>query len=140
MVNLKKFTIKKRKEIIRMEEEKQEKQVWTIEELVAMTETVQNAEVEYVGKVLPIQWCELTESEEPKMAVPDDTTPPEEVSEYYKSLAQERVGRMLTKGNKLNPDGTTLTEDSWVKLPTTIRWAISAKILSGENSQDFITG
>ena len=53
------------------EEEKQEKpEVWTIEELVAMTETVQNAEIEYAGKVLPIQWCELTESEEPKMNLP----------------------------------------------------------------------
>jgi len=37
----------------------EEKQVWTIEELVAMTETVQSAELEYMGKILPIQWCEL---------------------------------------------------------------------------------
>tara|TARA_R110000744_G_C19085067_1_gene531727 strand:- start:194 stop:616 length:423 start_codon:yes stop_codon:yes gene_type:complete len=140
MVNLKGFTIKKRKEIIRMEEEKQEKQVWTIDELVAMTETVQNAEIEYAGKVLPVQWCELTESEEPKMAVPDEDTPAEDVSEYYKALAQERVGKMLAKGNKLNPESITITEDSWVKLPTTIRWAISAKILSGDTAQDFITG
>ena len=118
----------------------EEKQVWTIEELVAMTETVQNADIEYNGKFLPIQWCELVESEEPKMAVPDESTPPEEVSEYYKGLAQERVGRMIAKGNTLKPESVTLTDDSWEKLPTTIRWAISGKILSGDTSQDFITG
>ena len=61
----------------------EEKQVWTIEELVAMTETVQSSEIEYNGKVLPIQWCELTEEEEPKMYVPDENTPAEDVCEYY---------------------------------------------------------
>ncbi len=123
-----------------MEEEKQEKQVWTIEELVAMTETVQSAVISYAGKTLAIQWCELTESEEPKMAVPDETTPPEEVSEYYKELAQERVGRMLEKANKMSPDTITITSENWQKLPTTIRWSISGKVLGGENSQDFTTG
>jgi len=123
-----------------MEEEKQEKQVWTIEELVAMTETVQTADIEYAGKSLPIQWCELTESEEPKMVVPDEETPAEEVSDYYKGLAQERVGRMLEKANKLSPDTVTLTPESWEKLPTTIRWSISGKVLGGEASQDFTTG
>jgi hypothetical protein len=118
----------------------EEKQVWTIDELVAMTETVQTADIEYLGKVLPIQWCELTESEEPKMAIPDDDTPSEEVSEYYKGLAQERVAKMITKGNKLAPDSVTLTEDSWDKLPTTIRWNISGKILSGDTAQDFTIG
>lgn len=118
----------------------EEKQVWTIEELVAMTETVQNAEIEYLGKVLPVQWCELTESEEPKMVVPDETTPAEEVSEYYKGLAQERVGRMMEKANKLSPDTITLTSESWDKLPTTIRWQVSGEILGGATSQDFITG
>ena len=121
-------------------EEKQEKQVWTIEELVAMTETVQNAEVEYLGKVLPIQWCELTESEEPKMVVPDESSPAEEVSEYYKGIAQERTGRMIEKANKLSPDTITLTMESWNKLPTTIRWTISGEILGGATSQDFTTG
>tara|TARA_R100000458_G_scaffold49388_1_gene48948 strand:+ start:925 stop:1287 length:363 start_codon:yes stop_codon:yes gene_type:complete len=118
----------------------EEKQVWTIEELVAMTETVQSGEIEYNGKVLPIQWCELTESEEPKMAVPDEETPADEVSEYYKEIAQQRVGRMLEKANKLSPDTVTLTAESWDKLPTTIRWSISGKILGGDGAQDFTTG
>jgi hypothetical protein len=118
----------------------EEKQVWTIDELVAMTETVQRTEVVYGGKVLPVQWCELTESEEPKMMVPDEETPPEEVQEYYKDLAQERVSRMIEKGNEKEPDGITLTAETWVKLPTTVRWAVSGKILGGEGSQDFTTG
>jgi len=118
----------------------EEKQVWTIDQLVAMTETVQSVDIEYNGKVLPVQWCELTEGEEPKMAVPDEDTPAEEVSEYYKSLAQERVSKMLDKANKLAPDTITLTPETWEKLPTTIRWSISGKILSGDASQDFTTG
>ena len=120
-----------------MEEEK--KAVWTIDELVAMTETVQKADIDYNGKSLPIQWCELTESEEPKMAVPDESTPAEDVSEYYKKLAQERVGKMISKANELAPDTITLTSESWNKLPTTIRWTISGRVLGGD-TEDFITG
>ena len=37
--------------------EEKAKEVWTIDDLVALTETVQSAEVEYQGKLLPIQWC-----------------------------------------------------------------------------------
>jgi len=122
------------------EEEKQEKEVWTIDDLVAMTETVQNAEIEYAGKVLPIQWCELTESEEPKMTVPDENTPSDEVQEYYKDLAQERVGRMIEKGNSKSPESVILTSETWIKLPTTVRWAVSGRILGGDGSQDFTTG
>ena len=120
--------------------EEKEKQMWSIDDLVAMTETVQHAEVEYAGKILLVQWCELTESEEPKMAVPDDDQPAEDTQQYYKDLAQERVGRMIEKANGKNPDGVTLTAETWVKLPTTVRWAVSGKVLGGEGSQDFTTG
>ena len=37
----------------------EEKQVWSIDELVTMTETVQSTEIEYAGKSLPVQWCEF---------------------------------------------------------------------------------
>ena len=118
--------------------EKQE--MWTIEELVAMTETVQNAEIEYAGKVLPIQWCELTESEEPKLSVPEDGASSEEVTEHYKTLAQHRVVRMIAKANDMNPDGAIInTEDDYNKLPTTIRWQVSGKVLGGDTA-DFISG
>ena len=32
------------------------KEMWTIDELVSLTQTVQSAEIEYQGKVLPVQW------------------------------------------------------------------------------------
>ena len=40
--------------------------VWTIEELVALADEVQNGEVEYRGKTVNFQFCELTEAEDPK--------------------------------------------------------------------------
>ena len=55
----------------------EEKEMWTIDELVAMTESVQHKEIDYAGKALRVQWCELTEAEEPKMALPDDSAPSE---------------------------------------------------------------
>ena len=50
----------------------EEKQYWTVEDLESLTETVQEAEVEYQGKYIKISWCELTESEEPKAMVMDE--------------------------------------------------------------------
>ena len=112
----------------------EEKQVWTMDELVQMTETVQHAEIEYAGKTLHIQWCELIESEEPKLVVPDDDTPDDEVQEHYKELAQIRVSKMIAKANKMNPEGTTVDEESWLKLPTTLRWQVSGKVMQGDSS------
>ena len=43
-----------------------EKQYWSIDELLELTETVQEDELEYKGKSIRFQWCELSESEEPK--------------------------------------------------------------------------
>jgi len=121
--------------------EEKEKQVWTIDELVAMTETVQSADIEYAGKVIPIQWCELTEAEEPKMAVPDDDTPADEVTEYYKKIAQKRVNSMLLKANEKNPEGFCINPEVWDSLPTTVRWAITGKILGGDGATtDFTSG
>ena len=60
----------------------EEKEMWTIDELVAMTETVQKKDVEWQGKTLQIQWCELVESEEPKMAIPNDSVSEEEQNDY----------------------------------------------------------
>lgn len=118
----------------------EEKQMWTIDDLVAMTETVQSTEIEYAGKVLPIQWCELVESEEPKMSIPDDGTPSDEVNEFYKELAQERVRCMIAKANEMNPEGKSLNPDDLKKLPTTLRWQISGRIVGGVEAADFTTG
>ena len=127
-----------------MTEEKQI-EVWTIEELISMTDTVQHKDIEWQGKNLKIQYCELTEEEEPKMLLPDDDLPTEEQNEYYREIASQRVARMIAKANDKNPEGATLTEENWGKMPTTLRWQISGTILGttaseGPTSKDFQDG
>ena len=105
--------------------------MWTIDELTSLTTTVQSAEIEYQGKVLPIQWCELTESEEPKMSMA-----PEGVDEnqHYAEIASERMLAMINKANTLNPDAKTLDESSWKLLPTTLRWSITNTVMQTKDS------
>ena len=128
-----------------MTEEKKQMDVWSIEELIAMTDTVQSKDIEWQGKILKIQYCELTEEEEPKMLLPDDDLPSEEQNEYYREIASQRVARMITKANGKNPEGTTLSDDNWAQMPTTLRWAISGVVLgttqsSGPSTEDFQSG
>ena len=61
------------------------KEMWTIDELTSLTTTVQSAEIEYQGKILPVQWCELTESEEPKISIPESG---EDETQHYQKQAQ----------------------------------------------------
>ena len=112
-------------------------EVWTIEELIALTDEVQKGEVEFQGKPFNFQWCELTEGEEPKIAMPEGDLTDEETNKAYQDIATERVLAMVDKANEKNPSGTTLTRDSWSKLPSTIRWSISSLIIGG--SQDVST-
>lgn len=107
------------------------KEMWTIDELTSLTTTVQSAEIEYQGKVLPVQWCELTESEEPKMSMA-----PEGVDEnqHYAEIASERMLAMINKANALNPDAKTLDESSWKLLPTTLRWSITNTVMQTKDS------
>ena len=117
----------------------EDKEMWTIDELVSMTETVQQKEIEWAGKALKVQWCELTEAEEPKMMLPDDSAPSEEQTEYYKKLAGERVLCMIEKGNQKSPDTITITSENWGSLPTTFRWQISSTVL-GQTNENFTSG
>jgi hypothetical protein len=117
----------------------EEKEMWTIDELVAMTETVQHKEVEWAGKKLVVQWCELTESEEPKMALPDDSAPADEQTEYYKKLAMERVLKMIEKANVKEPDTANISSENYISLPTTLRWQVSSLVL-GQNAENFTSG
>ena len=105
--------------------------MWTIDELTSLTTTVQSAEIEYQGKILPVQWCELTESEEPKMSMA-----PEGVDEnqHYAEIASERMLAMINKANTLNPDAKTLDESSWKLLPTTLRWSITNTVMQTKDS------
>ncbi len=117
----------------------EEKEMWTIEELVSMTEEVQSKDVMWAGKTLHIQWCELTEAEEPKMALPDDDAPQEEQTEYYKKLASDRVLKMIEKANGKSPETAVIKEDNYMSLPTTLRWQMSSLVL-GQTNENFISG
>jgi len=110
---------------------------WSMEDLIALTDEVQTAELEYKGKNVHIQWCELVESEEPKMAIPSDETPEEEKNEYYTQLAGKKIQKMITKANEKNPEGAFLTSDVWSKLPTTLKYRVSAKILGTDTDVNF---
>ena len=109
------------------------KEMWTIEELVSLTNTVQSAEIEYQGKLLPIQWCELTESEEPKISMPAEG---EDETQHYAEIASHRMLAMLKKANELNPEAKTLDEESWHMLPTTLRWTISNTVMATKESAE----
>jgi hypothetical protein len=118
----------------------EEKEMWTIDELVSMTDTVQQTEIEWQGKSLQIQWCELVESEEPKLEIPADDVPEAEQTEYYKKVAGERVMAMIKKGNEKSPDTATISKDNWGSLPTTLRWNISSVILGAAQPENFTNG
>ena len=51
---------------------------WSIDELVSLTDEVQEREIEFREKLVKFQWCELAESEEPKVLMVDDNMPAEE--------------------------------------------------------------
>ena len=106
-------------------------ETWNIDELIALTETVQTGEVDYQGKKLLFQYCELTEGEEPKLEMPADEATEDEKNEVYQKVGLSRIKTMVVKANKKNPEGATLTEENWDKIPSTVRWGISQAILGG---------
>ena len=114
----------------------EEKQFWTMEELLSITEKVQEAEVEYGEKSLKIQWCELTEAEEPKLVIPDESLPEETKTKMYVDMASDRVIAMMKKAEDKNPEGQVLVLDQWKNLTTNLRYNIQNKILgAGTNFQ-----
>ena len=64
-----------------------EKEVWSMEDLLSLTDEIQTEEMEYKGKTINLQWCELVESEEPKMAMPSEDAPEEDKNAYYAEIA-----------------------------------------------------
>jgi len=113
-----------------MTEEK--KEIWSMEELVALTDEVQIDEVIFREKLVEFQFCELTEKEEPKIANIENM-PEDEKMGYYQELGTERVMKMVSKANEKNPDGPCISEEQWKLLPTTLRYSISNKILGVES-------
>lgn len=107
----------------------EEKQYWTVDELESLTETVQETELEYQGKHIKVAWCELTESEEPKTLAVDETLTEEERNQLYLDLARERVAAMMGKAQERQPNKEVLPIAVFDKLPTTIKFLISNKVL-----------
>ena len=58
-------------EIIKEEEETTE--MWSMDDLIALTDEVQQAETDFRGKCVKYQFCELVEKEEPKFKPVADT-------------------------------------------------------------------
>jgi len=119
----------------------EEKQLWTMDELVALTDEVQIDTVDFRGKTVEFQFCELTEKEEPKFTGVDDALPEEEKMALFQEIGTQRVMMMLGKANKKNPEGPSILKEHWELLPTTLRYAISNRIIgmqeeAAENFRD----
>ena len=111
--------------------------VWTIDELVALTDKVQNGKTEYNGKTFTFQYCELTEGEEPKLKFPTEGASKDEQNEAYKEIGQQRILAMILKANEKNSDGASITKENWPLLPSTVRWGVSNYILGSSDDANF---
>ena len=107
----------------------EEKQYWTVDEVESLTETVQEAEIEYQGKMIKVSWCELTESEEPKSLSIDESLSEEERNQEFLELARNRTVAMMEKAQVKSPDKKVLSPEVFHKLPTTVKFTVSNKIL-----------
>ena len=119
-----------------MTEEK--KELWSMEELVALTDEVQISEVMFREKVVEFQFCELVEKEEPKIKSQDGMSEDDKMG-YFQELGAERVERMIAKANEKNPDGPQMTAELWDKLPSTLRYKIQNTMM-GVDVSDFQVG
>jgi len=113
-----------------------EENVWTIDELVSLTTDVQTANINYRGKDLNFQFCELEEQEEPKLKWLSEDASDDDRAVWAAEIGTERVKLMIDKANTLNPDGTTVTGESWKSLPATLRYQITAEILQVESDAE----
>ena len=116
--------------------------VWTIEELVELTDQVQTGKVTYRGKDFHFQFCELAEKEEPNLKALPETATEQEKQDWATEAGIERILAMIKKANDKNPDGITLTSENWSSVPVTLRYQITSEILSyqQEVTENFTTG
>ena len=116
--------------------------VWTIEELVKLTDQVQTGKVTYRGKDFHFQFCELAEKEEPNLKAIPETASDQEKQDWATEAGTERILAMIKKANDKNPDGITLTSETWSSVPVTLRYQITSEILSyqQEVTENFPTG
>ena len=109
-------------------------EMWSMDDLIALTDEIQSEELEYKGKSVTIQWCELVESEEPKMVIPDEGESEEQKNAYYTELANKKILKMIEKANEKNPDGTFIDSEVWSKIPTSLKYRISAKVMGTDTA------
>ena len=114
-----------------IKQEDKEQEVWSIDDLTGVTEKVLSEELEFRGKMLTLQYSELTEAEEPKMNKLKFKNEAEQ-NEYYQKIGTERVLKMILKANEKAPDSATITEDNWNQLPTTLKYTIANKVIGME--------
>ena len=74
------------------------------------------------------------------MGIPPDESTEDEKNEYYAKLASEKIQKMIEKANEKNPEGTFLTAEVWSKLPTTLKYKVSAKVMGTETDVNFQIG
>jgi len=113
-----------------------EKKVWSMDQLVALTDEVQISEVVFRGGIVEFQYCELTEEEEPKLVGISEDLPEEEKMGLYQEIGSQRVMKMIEKANEKNPEGPIIKGDEWKLLPTTLRYSISNTILGAEETAE----
>ena len=114
----------------------EEKQYWTVEDLESLTETVQEAEVKYQEKYIKVSWCELTESEEPKALVVDESLSEEEKNKQYLELAKERICAMMGKAQEKKPDSSMLSMEVYNKLPSSAKFIVTNKLLGVDDPNE----
>lgn len=112
------------------------KSTWSIEELIALTDEVQNGTVDYRGKEVTFQFCELVESEEPKIVGLKGDAGEDEKMAYYSKIGNQRIVSMIEKANKKQPAKATIMKENWPMLPTSLRYKISNHIMGIESSDD----
>ena len=108
--------------------------VWTIEELVAITDEVQESSIEFRGKPFNFQFCELSEEEEPKFDMIPESASEKEKQDWYTKVGNQRIVAMIEKANDKNPKSATISSENWSKLPTTLRYSIAAEIMGVEGN------
>ena len=114
------------------EEEEETTEMWSMDDLIALTDEVQQAKVDFRGKTVKYQFCELVEKEEPKFKPVPDTASEEQKMAMYTELGSKRILAMIEKANEKNPEGPCITEEHWGLLPTTLSYQISNDIMGIE--------
>ena len=117
-----------------MTKEEKKQAAWSIEDLIALTDEVQNGTVDYRGKDFNFQFCELVEEEEPKMGALPEGSDENDKMAFYSKIGNQRIVAMIEKANKKQPAKANIMTENWGMLPTSLRYKISNYIMGVESS------